>query len=286
MKRSLLLAYERMIRGFSGYGLVRLRPIRVLHSFFLARLKTRYAEVLGHRMYLDRVDTLRLSLNGVWEPYETQVLTGGVQAGDVVFDIGANIGYYTLLLARSTGAAGHVYAFEPEPENFRLLEKNIAANGYQNVTAFNKAVGETSATRKLYLHEFNKGDHRMYESGDGRKHIPVECVSLDELLGGQNVRPDWIKMDVQGAEGLVLQGMREILGSGGRLKLLTEFWPYALDRAGSRPEEFLRTLLDYGFSLHELDERREETRPVTDVDLLRRYTVENTEQGNLICIRD
>ena len=90
-------------------------------------------------------------MDGVNEKYETELFKKMVQDGMVVVDIGANIGYYTLIAAKLVGNKGIVYAFEPEPSNYELLCQNIAINGYTNVVPIEKAVSKTSGKTKLYV---------------------------------------------------------------------------------------------------------------------------------------
>jgi tRNA G37 N-methylase Trm5 len=126
--------------------------------------------VQGHKMYLDSKESLDLSIYGVYEEYETDLIKKEIDRGDVVLDLGANIGYYTLLFAKKVGDEGRVYAFEPDPTNFSLLKKNVEINGYRNVVLIQKAVSNKNGKLKLYLNEDNKGDHRFYNSHDGRKN--------------------------------------------------------------------------------------------------------------------
>src|SRR5437867_3185244 len=95
------------------------------------------ALVRGHWMHLDPTDSVvspTLRHFGVFEPFETQLVQQMVRPGDVVLDVGANIGYYTLIFAELVGEQGHVYAFEPDPRNFAFLAKNVHSNRYRNVT--------------------------------------------------------------------------------------------------------------------------------------------------------
>jgi len=100
----------------------------------LNRRKTtpKIVNVLGHKMYLDDLDTLHLAINGIWEPLETNLIKNKIKEGDIVLNIGANIGYYTLLIARLVGSNGKVFAFEPDLNNFKILKKNIEINNYKN----------------------------------------------------------------------------------------------------------------------------------------------------------
>ena len=90
------------------------------------------AEVQGNKMFMD-AKASGLVLTGYWEKYETELFKKVVKEGMTVVDIGAHIGYYTLIAANLAGKKGKVYAFEPEAENYSLLVKNIKVNGYQNI---------------------------------------------------------------------------------------------------------------------------------------------------------
>src|SRR5262249_42101912 len=154
-----------------GFGLRRFAAVNRVNDWVLSRVKTRRAIVDGHIMYLDARDSLDLSLNHVYEPFETELVQSLVHENDTVVDVGANIGYYTLIFARLVGPRGRVFAFEPDPGNFALLKKNVEANRYKNVVLVNAALSDEPATLKLYLSEENRGDHRIYPSDDQRRTI-------------------------------------------------------------------------------------------------------------------
>jgi FkbM family methyltransferase len=239
--------------------------------------------VLGHRMFLDRHDSLHLSLNGIYEPSETAFFQRVIQPNQVVADIGANIGYHTLLFARSVGPNGHVHAFEPNQECIALLRRNIAANRYANVTVCEKAVSDATGPLQLFLNEDNLGDHRTYDAGDRRNAIQVQAVSIDDYCATTGVRFDWIKMDIQGAEYRAVKGMSSILRANPHTAIVTEFWPAGLQSAGTEPASYLGLLASLGLRLSLLDENSEEF-PVSDpCDLLRKCTTENIDHVNVIC---
>ena len=112
----------------------------------------------------DRFVSRRIAEEGIWEPYETSLVMDLLHPGAVFVDVGANIGYFTVLAATT---AGKVFAFEPDPENFRLLEANLALNALQRkVTAVPAALAEEDGEGQLYLSEDNLGDHQIYAAGD------------------------------------------------------------------------------------------------------------------------
>jgi len=287
MRKILLLIYRKGVKILSGHGIVRFYPVRVVNNFIISHLKSNFTEVQGHKMFLDCKDSLLLSVCGVYEPLETELVKEEVKKGDVVLDIGANIGYYTLIFAKLVGEEGKVYAFEPEPDNFALLKYNVEINGYQNVILVQKAVSNKSGEIRLYLCEDNKGDHRIYDSHDGRKFVEIEVIQLDDYFKNYNGRVDFIKIDIQGAEGGVIQGATLLLQKNPRnLKIATEFWPTGLKRFGTEPEEYLKLLLKHGFKLYHINERENKIKPTNITELLETYTPEKEGDTNLLCIRE
>jgi len=259
---------------------------------FLTRCARSHARVYGHHMTLDPDDTVvspRLCAEGSFEHLETELVLREVRTGDVVVDVGANIGYYTLLFARQVGPTGHVYAFEPDPHNFGLLRRNVLQNGYTNVTCVPCAVGDRSGTVRLYRNQGNRGDHRIYDSRDGRIAIDTACVSLDDYFADIDRPVNFIKMDIQGAEALALRGMQRLLGrASGGLRLLTEFWPRGLTLCGENPGQFLDSLHGLRFDVGVIDEKTGTVCPADPQSLLTQFPVEPDHDlafTNLYCHR-
>jgi FkbM family methyltransferase len=250
----------------------------------LRRLKSDFALVQGHKMFLDANDSLNLSINGIYEKLETEFFEREIKQGDFILDIGANIGYYTLIFARLAGEKGRVFAFEPDPTNFSLLERNIEINGYKNVLLVNKAVSDKTGRVRLFLCEDNKGDHRTYDSGDGRKFVEIDGIRLDDYFENRNMKIDFIKMDIQGAEYGALRGMSGLIAMGENVRLISEFWPLGLRRSGVEPVEYLKLLAEYGFKVSEIsDSENKIIRIDNPVSLLREYTIEKGNATNLLC---
>ena len=131
----------------------------------------------------DRFITPSLIHAGCFEPFQTELVVNEVRPGDVAIDLGAHIGYYTLLLARLVGPTGRVLAFEPDPDNFALLSRNVEMNGYANVELFNAAASDRPGRSPLFRSPDNAGDHRLHESpGQRRPGVEVEVVAVDEIL--------------------------------------------------------------------------------------------------------
>ena len=233
IKQVLLLIHKRVTRMLSVFGIGKFYYVKTLNKRILSYFKSDFAEVQGHKMFLDSEDSLRLSINGVYEPFETELVKRGIKKGDVVVDIGANIGYYTLIFSKLVSEQGNVFAFEPDPTNFALLGKNVEINGYENVVLVQKAVSNATGKLKLYLCESNKADHRIYNSDDGRQSIDIESVRLGNYFQDYDEKIDFIKMDIQGAEAGALRGMTTLLERNKNVTIVTEFWPIGLKRFGS-----------------------------------------------------
>lgn len=278
--------YNKVFKILAGHGIGKPLPVRVVNRFILSRLKSPIAEVGGHKMFLDSMDILRLSIRGVHEPLVTELVEKEVKKGDIVLDIGAHIGYYTLIFAKLVGEEGKVYAFEPEPTNFSLLKKNVEINGYENVVLIEKAVSNENGKIRLYLSKSNTADHRTYDSHDGRRYIEIESIRLDDFCKNNDWKIDFIKMDIQGAEAGAIQGMLNILKRNNNIKMVMEFCPLRLKEFGTRPGECLKLLIETGFKLYEIVERKKKIKPVNIPELLKVYTPEKENRTNFLCLRE
>lgn len=259
--------------------------VRPLLQFLIRQSRSDFvADVEGHKMFVGRNDNLNLSSYGTYEPCETKFFAEKVQPGQVVVDIGANIGYYTLQFARAVGPAGHVYAFEPEAENFELLQRNVALNRYSNVTLVNKAVSDTTGSLRFYVSE-NAAAHSVSDSHGATEFVDVPCLRLDEYFAGQNRAIDIIKMDVEGAELHAVEGMADLLCRNASLMMVTEFWPKGFSHAGSDAAAYLQRMRELGFTIYLLNENTQKLELASDAALLGQFTVGNGHHCNLVFSR-
>ncbi len=219
---------------------------------------------------------------GLWEGEETALALALLEAGETVVDVGANVGYYTIILSRKVGPGGKVYAFEPEPTNFDLLMKGVSANGLTNVTAEQLALSDSRGSLRLYLASENKGDHRIAPAAESRESIEIEAIPLDEYLP-PGTPVNLIKVDTQGAEGVILAGMRRVLADNPDIGLGIEFWPEGLQQVGGSAKKVLAHLTELGFDeVFEISEDERGVRRTSTAELLNQYTVENQGQTNLV----
>ena len=193
--------------------------------------------------------------SGVWERQETQFLQAVLRPGDVFVDVGANIGYFSLLASRLVGEAGAVLAFEPEHDNFRLLEANCRLNGCANVRSFQAALGAENAAGTLYLNELNRGDHSLYPEQAGRAGQAISIVNGSRLIGASHPRVNCIKIDTQGAECDVLAGLAELIAASATdLVMVIEFSPLHLKKAGTSGRALLDLLAGHEWQMYLMDE--------------------------------
>jgi FkbM family methyltransferase len=247
----------------------------------------------GLKLYLDPTDeviTPTILVMGNWEAAETSWFLRTVKPGDTVVDAGANVGYYTLIGSRLVGDKGKVYAFEPEPASFELLQKNVRLNGLTNVVLERKALSNHKGTLKLFIADTNKGDHRIYQpDGDSRPSFDVEAVRLDEYFKDHKRGIDFLKMDTQGAEGFILEGMTGLLeGRTDGPTIFMEFWPYGLKGMRTDAGALLKTLQSYKYKLYDMNAQDgKPPRVVEPADLLAAHPVDKSEsQTDLMLLRE
>jgi FkbM family methyltransferase len=189
--------------------------------------------------------------HGIFEPTETATVMRLLLANAVDFvDLGANIGWYTLIAGHLLRGRGRVHSFEPDPDNFAKLEANVVRNRLDNVAIHRCAVSEKTGISLLYRSaESNPGDHQLYDAGEGRSAISVEVRTLDSYSDISPSRPVIVKMDTQGSELRILRGMSALLtGHPHEVLILSEFWPKGLVANGSSPQEMIELLSGAGFS--------------------------------------
>lgn len=178
----------------------------------------------------------------LYEPGTTILCKRIIKSGMYVFDIGANVGYYSILFSKLVGPEGKVYAFEPAPHIFRLLKHNLRK--FHNCVIENKAVSDTMGYVNFFFSKHTTGSHGFYVPKDFiLNNCIVETVSLAHYIYFNHVpRCDLIKIDVEGAEPLVIEGISDLIKHSKRLIVILELNPSAI-RLGKRdPYAFLDEL--------------------------------------------
>jgi FkbM family methyltransferase len=285
MTKITIKIFRKIINIFTGHGLGNISIVKKTKLYCISHFKENYAEIQGHKMYLDSLFA-PISVTGIWEPVQTEYIKNNVKEGQVVIDLGAHIGYFTLIFAELVGIKGKVFAFEPNPTNYSLLKKNVSINNFLNVTTTQKAVSDETKKLELFLSENNTGDNRIFDANDHKKSIEIESISLIDFFKNYNDQIDFIKMDIQGSEVKALRGMLPLLEKNKTLKIISEFWPYGIRAAGDKPEELLEILVRLGFKINLINHVKKIIEPIeiTDLDLTK-FKDKDYEE-NLLFIRE
>jgi FkbM family methyltransferase len=212
-----------------------------------------------------------ITRTGTWEPLTTRLLLSLAGPGDGVLDIGANIGWYACVLGRAVGPSGFVQCFEPDPLNASVLRSNVSGPEFRHVTIHEVALAERSGeSLTLVRSEQNLGDHRL--GVDGEEGVVVASVSLDDVLRSAGIAPADIrivKIDTQGAEGLILRGASSLMDSlGTNTWMVVEFAPNLLAKHGCGEVDWvIDRLVSLGRPMFRL--RRSSMLPTNAADLHR-----------------
>lgn len=288
MKQRMRRLLSRLASPLAGRGYGGSRLVAPVISWWKRSMLPEYVVIDGCRLYLNPEDTgftsisFQLAMHGFTEKSETELIRRYARPGMKVLDLGANIGYFTVLMSRLVGETGRVVAVEPDTKNLRLLERTVSELPVKNVEIVRGAVWEYTGMLDLYVSRENPGDHRTYPSDDDRVHYEVPCVAIDDLAGDRNF--DLVKIDIQGAEGKALAGMRSLLERHPPRMILLEFWPSMLDIAGTPHGEVFQRLLGAGYSIRLIDERSDEPRPIT-LEEIEAICDLDWKFCNLLCLR-
>jgi len=282
--RSLFALAYRIGRAlFGGMHLRRRFPlIAKMQNFLSEHSRDAAITVNGYTLYLDVHEGIDASAG--FEEATTKLFEREIRPGNIVLDIGADVGYYTCLAAKLVGPTGHVFAFEPNPRSSEFLNKNIATNGFRQVTLVHKALSDARGT----LPFFDNGPHSSlgYDRfNEGKATLTVEALPLDEFFGAQIPCVDFIKMDVEGSEGHVFRGMQKLLTASPNARVVVEFYPQLLVKAGEDPKKFLNAWERLGFTIYDIDGDFGLRSPVSIDELLKRYPQESERMTNLFLRR-
>jgi FkbM family methyltransferase len=185
------------------------------------------------------------------DAFELSLLKKYIRPGDVILDIGANIGFYARILAQLTGPHGKVHCFEPDKKNYAHLQKNTA--DLANVTINNSAVGPVTGTLTVYTSAELNVDHRTYKPEHYDNEFQIPSVAIDDYIQKVGLKKvDLVKIDIQGFEMEAVKGMTELLRSKD-LRIISEFWPYGLRTAGSSATAYFNHFISLGYNCYLLD---------------------------------
>jgi len=216
---------------------------------------------LRHRSFLD-------NLQRTYEPFSRHLFKASLKPGTVVVDGGAHIGLYSLIASRTLGDKGRVLAFEPDPYNFHALLLNLWANGCRNVIAVPKALSSSAGKAWFYQsagtissslirrHEFDTHPVRLIE---------VETTTLDQEMRDLKAEAILVKLDLEGAEPLAVDGMAATVKRASSVTVIVEMNPSALAAAGFTPKALVHKLQRLELEVFFIDEGTRSLIPVEDL---------------------
>jgi len=224
-----------------------------------------------------------------YENFTSDLLLNLSRDNMLFIDIGAHYGYYTVLMGTRHPDC-KIIAFEPVPENFEILKRNISLNQLKNTELHNVAVSDSDGVRKFNVTEASDScgfyEHPLTQTS---KVIKVRTVCLDNFLKETPKVPTIIKLDAEGHEPHILKGMKKILIASENIKLIIEFNPKCLRSGGYKPAGLLEDIFQYGFDTYVIDDNKRLTYKLTQdsFEKWHDYLPEGDENRatNLLCIK-
>lgn len=190
---------------------------------------------------------------GDYEPYLKTQFSKLIKHGDVILDVGANIGFHTMYFAELVGKQGKVFGFEPIPVNYHALQENLKLNKFSQIISVNKALGDINSSLNIHINEnkTNPGAFNLFESGI--KNTVIECVKGDDFLKKNSItKVNFIKIDVEGYELEVLKGMMESIKSM-KPTIIFEYDEFYQSKLNANSKSILHFLIDLDYSLYKID---------------------------------
>jgi len=253
-----LKTLEKLSRGH-GYG--KKKPIRKILRTFEKSFRASEVIVHGHKMHIPKKGFGDYATYGIYGELDTLAVEKLVQKGDYTIDIGAAIGYFSLLFARAVGESGKVIAFEPKEGRCKILSQNLSLNGYNNVTIENSAVMSTNIKPKFFSRHdtiaglrYIKDENIHYdylETYKFQKPVEVNAIDLDGYLTKHNIleKISFMKIDVDGPELFVLQSGKQLLQNP-NLIILMEWDQETAKWSGYEPAEIIDFLHENNFKIY------------------------------------
>ncbi|WP_052699236.1 FkbM family methyltransferase [Hyphomicrobium sp. 99] len=219
--------------------------------------------IYGHKIYVDTRDyslTPHLLLDGYWEQWITNVFRALVRPGMKVIDIGANVGWYSLLAADLIGQSGRLVSFEANPELSAITHRNLMVNGFlERSTVVPCAVYSECKAIDFKIYNHYMGSSSIFatsdtaaEFNDSIRELAVNAITLDSYFPA-GTKIDFIKIDAEGAEPFILKGATRLLSENPNIQIMMEFAPSILAGAYGSIEKFYDELKAYGFTIFRIE---------------------------------
>lgn len=280
--------FKLSIKPFKGLGMSTRKPVRGLYNH-VARLiipdMEQIVEINGHKMQV-RIGKnrdaagigQRLIFDHEFDPMGTKVVKALVKHGMVFIDVGANVGYYTLLAAGLVGTKGKVYCFEPESKNYQDLLNNIILNQFENIHPYQVAVSNKDGEAQLFVSNVSSGRHSIaYDRKIKCKKVPVKTVCLDSIFSWA----DFIKIDTEGNDMQVIEGAQKLINE--ETMVMMELYPEGFEAVGYTTEsayDQLKSIFSHIYLVNEWEQLLQEFELPGILDYIKKHG-----QGcNLLCV--
>ncbi len=240
--------YRKKLLRYVLNFLCRRRPSQMSGRIFDLR-KKRLMKLNGFQLFVMPNDYIGRSIIDlkIYEPHVSTVIRRVLKEGDVFLDLGANIGYFTMLASSLVKASGKVIVFEPNPQNQQLIYSSLIESCVENVTVYPYAVSDVAAILRFTTIGSN-GGIITEKSKKSPQHLLVPSVVLDEILGNE-LKIDLIKIDVEAHEPEAVRGMEGLIKKL-RPKIITEFHPWAMKiNSTVPPVAYLEQLIGFSYQL-------------------------------------
>ncbi len=245
---------QKQFRKFCGRLIAIIKKIpylRDIGSFFVTRFAFRRRKLEcfleGYEAYL--YDSTYVDEKNFEEPYIIKFLLNNVKEGDTFFDLGAHFGYFTLLAHKLVGSSGKIISFEPSPVPLNYLRKNIKLNKIENVTIVPMLVFDKKGELNFYFSGFGGTKSSLKKCSELPFVKKIRGINLDDYCMEENMEPNFVKIDIEGAELLAIKGFQKILRQK-EIKILLELHPKIL--GSSDIKKLVNLFGDLGYSMKSL----------------------------------
>lgn len=226
------------------------------------RILCRYG---GGKIYLDLTQGANAVLRALtlYEQPVTKLIMKGTVKGKIAVDVGANDGYYTLIMARLAGKNGRVISIEPDKEAFMWIKKSIAKNKYENIKAYNAAASDTNGKCKMYLGKVTGWSSLVYDKQSTKNEaVETSSVRLDDLLSKEDKKNvSVIKIDTQGSELKVIRGAKQIIRQSRGIRIIMDAGDL---KTQNERDELMNILRKEGFVILEINNGMKEIQQTTE----------------------
>ena len=253
------LVRKKILRNFRDFILIDKIPFRFfLSNLFVNLLRVNNEFVVGciegFNIPLQLSDPIQRQIYfGLYEQPETKLLREKLPETGIFIDVGANVGYFSLLASALVGKGGSVHTFEPIPKNLQVLVDAIESNKISNIVTNQVAIGRKKGTIELFINDTEMGNASSIIGPNRKKAVIAPIITLGDYIEISEINQvDFIKIDIEGGEFDALSGMEKILRHKIAPDLIVEINPYFLQQNGVAPSIILGMLSDFGYKYYKI----------------------------------